>query len=85
MQTTPTIQFFLDRPCRMFRLGNRVAGDTRRKISDGTAMGTLAHHVPYRELSRVDLKLGDRDIRLSRESQKQKGSKTTERNGRQQR
>ena len=44
-----------------------ITGDTRRKIKRRYRNGyACPSHVPYRELGRVDLKLGDRDIRLSR-------------------
>ena len=50
-----------------------IAGDTRRKIKRRYRNGyACPSHVPYRELGRVDLKLGDRDIRLSRRESKTK-------------
>ena len=41
-----------------------IAGDPRRKTKRRHRYVTLASHVPYRELGRVDLKLGDREISI---------------------
>ena len=53
-----------------------IAGDTRRKIKRRYRNGyACPSHVPYRELGRVDLKLGIEIFDCRVESQKQKGIK----------
>ena len=50
-----------------------IAGDDRRKIKRRYRNGyACPSHVPYRQLGQVDLKLGDRDIRLSHRESKPK-------------